>query len=129
MVGYDSWKDYAHDLSLDVKSLHERLNRLEAERNEYARLYSQECAHVAAIKREQRDAGRLVVPQGDMELGYECPVPGCWARVLEPFEQRYCTQCGAKFDWQTYDDYCESAIAAAESEMEWRREEALLACS
>lgn len=129
MAGYDSWKDYAHDLALDVKELHERLNALERERDEYSRLYSQERAHVAVLRREQREAGRMAVPYGDMDEGYECGADGCYARIDHPFEQHYCPWCGAKLDWSTYDDYADSAIAAAENEMEFRREEALWACS
>ena len=110
MDAYDSWKDYATDLALDVKACHERIDKLEkelenaqAERNRYKLEYLKERAHVAAIRNEQRDAGQLVVPLGDSERGYECPA--CCAAIEHAFDQTYCPQCGVKFDWTVQDEY------------------------
>lgn len=107
---HDTWRDYATDLALDVKACHDRINELETqleqaqdERNHYKLEWLKERAHVAAIRNEQRDAGQLVVPLGDSERGYECPA--CCAAVEHAFDQAYCPQCGAKFDWTVQDEY------------------------
>ena len=127
---YDNWREYATDLALDIKQCHERINALEEQlkdavedRNAYRLKYSQERLHVAALRQEQRDERRLVVPYGDADEGYECPV--CFAPAGYFGEFNYCPGCGAKLDWSTYDDYAESAIEAADREIDWREEEKL----
>lgn len=107
---HDTWRDYATDLALDVKACHDRINELEKKlaaakdaRDHYKLEWLKERAHVAAIRNEQRDAGQLVVPLGDSELGYECPA--CCAAVEHAFDQLYCAQCGVRFDWSTPNEY------------------------
>ena len=107
---HDTWRDYATDLALDVKACHDRINELERKlaaakesRDHYKLEYLKERAHVAAIRNEQRDAGQLVVPLGDSELGYECPA--CCAAIEHAFDQSYCSQCGVRFDWLVQNEY------------------------
>ena len=62
-----------------------------------------EC-EAAVLRRNERLRHPEVVPAGDEDEGYSCPVEGCWAEIDHPFTQAYCGGCGAKFDWHPEPD-------------------------
>ena len=117
---YDNWRELAVDLQLQLRDLTEQLT-------ESRRLYNQEKFHVAVLRQEQREMGALVVPLGDNEHGYECP--RCCRHIDYAFEDDFCAGCGAKFDWWLQDPYCDSAIQAAENDVDYLREKAAGLCS
>ena len=47
------------------------------------------------------------VPSGDERRGYSCGACGC--EFDAPFEDNYCTCCGAQADWRTRNDQMEDA--------------------
>ena len=51
--------------------------------------------HLAAYKSESNKPP--VIPIGDIDYGYECPNPHCYARLVEDY--KYCPGCGSEIDW------------------------------
>lgn len=92
MSNYDCTKDLVQDLTLDNQELR-------AELFDVKRELAEARAHFAVVRRELRESGEVVVPSGDEESGYECPRSGCYAPIVQPFHDMFCTGCGAKFDW------------------------------
>lgn len=50
-------------------------------------------AHVSILQRNRNKP--IVIPRGDIEIGYWCNVCGCHLQG----EWTYCTDCGGEIDW------------------------------
>lgn len=89
-----------HHKSYREELMKERIKQLEADLRDERRLRIQAEAHANIIKNNYRLTRTApVVPSGDEDEGYACPVTGCWTDIDHPFSQRYCSNCGAEFDW------------------------------
>lgn len=108
MSNYDSYKERVFDLTLDLNERDSRIKELEASLQEERRLHAQTKLQVQAVKQDKarivhqwrQDVDALkepTIPSGD-ERGYTCE---CGQEIEAPFEQRYCSWCGAQFDWST----------------------------
>lgn len=92
-------KETALDMAADNMELRGEVAALRSALAETRTELAKTKSHCAVIRRELRESGELVIPSGDEEEGYECPREGCYATIGDPFGQRFCAYCGARFDW------------------------------
>ena len=111
------YHDQARDFAAEVHHCHNRINILELQLNEKRREAASARLHVQALKNDLSAAKKAwryevaslrepCVPEGDLHEGYFC---ACGCEIDYPFEQRFCSWCGAQFEWtstpQTNEDW------------------------
>jgi hypothetical protein len=98
MSHYDSFRDYAYDVSMDNTELRCEIKRLISERNEEKRLrlIAQMDKHYMAEK--LRDAGLSTAPVQVDEGQYECGDVTCCTALERDYH--FCPGCGKWIDWR-----------------------------
>ena len=103
------YRKIASELSEEVKNKDSRIADLEKQLVDERREHAQTKLQVQAIKYDKwriEAACRAevyryrvpVLPEGDIKKGYFCD---CGCEIDYPFEQNYCSFCGAQFDWHS----------------------------
>ena len=101
------YHDQARDFAAEVHHCHNRINILELQLNEKRREAASARLRVQALKNDiaelkrawRADVANLrepTVPEGDLKKGYFCE---CGTEIDYAFEQRFCSWCGAQFEW------------------------------
>jgi len=110
---HDSWKDLAYDEVLDNRELREQLKQLQTQLNEESRKRAMAEAELAIVRKD-RDRQILNLEKQLRLLRVES-VPGscndddseaecaeCFTPIEELYTDKYCSNCGCKFDWKHY---------------------------
>lgn len=80
------------------RALERELERIRAELLESERKRLMAEAHLAVMKRNATKP--RVMPAGDCDEGYECPVAGCHVSLSEDYV--YCPGCGSELNWRPW---------------------------
>ena len=119
----EHWKREAETNLAEIHHLHNRINVLEMNLNAKRREVASERLHVQALKNDMDELKRAYradvdnlrepcIPSGDEHKGYFCD---CGCEVDYPFEQQYCSYCGAQFDWSGHEQNIEEWLHARPS--------------